>query len=262
MTEQHADTKSALFSRGRKYDHMALLEQIDVTGSIRAAATALGMTYKTAWDAVEAINNMTDSPLVERRKGGRDGGGANLTNHGRRLVSTYRRLDEERERVLQQLNNVVDDFDAYYQLIRRFDLKTSARNQFLGKVKTIKQGEISNEVILDLGGDDEIVANITSDSLEHLELKQGTEAYAMIKASWVILTLDHQLKTSARNKLSGRVARCHEGAINTEVIIELNGGKTLAATITNESAHELGLKPDVQVSALIKASNVILAVAN
>lgn len=261
MTEQHADTTSALFSRGRKYDHMALLEQIDVTGSIRAAATALGMTYKTAWDAVEAINNMTESPLVERRKGGRDGGGAKLTDHGRRLVSTYRRLDEERERVLQQLNEVVDDFDAYYQLIRRFDLKTSARNQFLGKVKTIKQGEISNEVILDIGGD-EIVANITSDSLEHLELKQGTEAYAMIKASWVILTLDHLLKTSARNKLSGRVARCHEGAINTEVIIELNGGKTLAATITNDSAQELALKADTQVTALIKASNVILAVAN
>ena len=262
MTEQHADTTTALFSRGRKYDHMNLLEQIDVTGSIRAAATALGMTYKTAWDAVEAINNMTESPLVERRKGGRDGGGANLTNHGRRLVSTYRRLDEERERVLHQLNEVVDDFDAYYQLIRRFDLKTSARNQFLGKVKTIKQGEISNEVILDIGGEDEIVANITTDSLEHLALKEGMQAYAMIKASWVILTLEHQLKTSARNKLTGKVARCHEGAINTEVIIELKGGKTLAATITNESAHELGLKPDVQVSALIKASNVILAVAN
>ena len=261
MTERYADTTSALFSRGRKYDHMALLEQIDVTGSIRAAATALGMTYKTAWDAVEAINNMTDSALVKRRKGGRDGGGAKLTDHGRRLVSTHRRLDEERERVLQQLNNVVDDFDAYYQLIRRFDLKTSARNQFLGKVKTIKQGEISNEVILDIGGD-EIVANITSDSLEHLELKQGTEAYAMIKASWVILTLEHQLKTSARNKLTGKVARCHEGAINTEVIIELKGGKTLVATITNESAQELALKPDTQVTALIKASNVILAVAN
>jgi len=78
----------------------------------------------------------------------------------------------------------------------------------------------------------------------------------------VILTLDHQLKTSARNKLTGKVARCHEGAINTEVIIELNGGKTLAATITNESAHELNLKPETQVTALIKASNVILAVAS
>ncbi|SFJ83773.1 TOBE domain-containing protein [Methylophaga sulfidovorans] len=262
MTERHADITSALFSRGRKYDHMALLEQIDVTGSIRAAASALGMSYKTAWDAIEAINNMADSPLVERRKGGRDGGGARLTAHGRRLITTFHQLDQERARVLHQLNEVIDDFDAYYQLIRRFDLKTSARNQFLGKVKTIKQGEISNEVILDIGGDDEIVANITSDSLEHLKLKQGTEAYAMIKASWVILTLDHQLKTSARNKLTGKVARCHEGAINTEVIIELNGGKTLAATITNDSANELQLKPETPVTALIKASNVILAVAN
>ncbi|WP_299203001.1 TOBE domain-containing protein [uncultured Amphritea sp.] len=258
--EQKQD-KGPLMGRGRKYDHLELLEQIDACGSITAAANLMGMSYKTAWDAVEAINNLAEAPLVERRVGGRNGGGAVLTVNGRRLVSAYRRLDKERERVLSQLNRVMEDFESYYKIIRRYDMKTSARNQFLGKIKRIKTGEVNAEVVLDIGGGDEIVSNITCDSVEHLELKVGDDAYAMIKSSWVILTSNNNLKTSSRNKLTGKVVRCHEGAVNAEVIIELPGGKTLTAIVTNESVTDMGLKIDSEVTALIKSSNVILAVA-
>lgn len=253
--------KPHLFSGGRKHDHLELLERIDASGSISAAANALGMSYKAAWDAVEAINNLADQPLVERRVGGRNGGGAVLTTHGRRLVAAYRRLDKERERVLSHLNRVMDDFDKYYEIIRRFDMKTSARNQFIGKVKAIKRGQINAEVILDIGGD-ELVANITNDSLDHLELAEGMEAYALVKAPWIIVSTDDGLKTSARNRLCGVVARCQEGAVNAEVMIELPGGKTLAAVVTNDSIQSLGLRPGVKACALIKASHIILAVAS
>lgn len=139
-------------------------------------------------------------------------------------------------------------------------MKTSARNQFLGKIKSIKLGAINAEVVMDIGAGDTLAAVITNDSVDHLGLKVGSEAYAMIKAPWVIVTTSEGFKTSARNELHGTVVRCQEGAVNGEVIIELAGGKTVAAIVTNDSIKTLGLKDGVKACALIKASHVILAV--
>jgi molybdate transport system regulatory protein len=248
-------------SRGRRWDHLELLERIDASGSISAAANVMGMSYKAAWQAVEAMNNLSEQPVVARQTGGKHGGGTTLTEYGRRVVAAYRRLEKERERVLSQLNRIMGDFDQYYQLIRRFDMQTSARNQFLGKVASLKTGPINAEVILDIGGGDQLAAIITHDSADHLALEPGMEAYALVKAPWVILTTDDSLKTSARNRLCGTVVRCQEGEVNGEVIVELPGGKTIAAIITNDSIESLGLKVGVRACALIKASHIILAVS-
>lgn len=250
----------AALARGRRWDHLELLERIDASGSISTAASGMGMSYKAAWQAVESMNNLSEQPVVERQAGGRHGGGTLLTTYGRRVVGAYRRLEKEREKVLAALGQIMDDFEQYYQLVRRFDMKTSARNQFLGKVKSVKHGPISAEVILDIGGGDELAAVITHDSAEHLGLAPGSEAYALIKAPWVILTTDESFRTSARNRLCGTVVRCQEGAINSEVVVELPGGKLVVATITNESVRELGLAEGKRACALIKASHIILAV--
>ncbi len=247
-------------ARGRRWDHLELLERIDATGSISAAASAMGMSYKAAWEAVEAINNLSEQPLVERKTGGQKGGGTTLTVYGRRVAGAYRRLEQEREQVMKKLAEVMDDFDEYYHLIRRFDMKTSARNQFLGTVKSVKLGAINAEVVLDIGGGQLLAAVITNESVNHLGLKVGSEAYALIKAPWVIVTTSDGFKTSARNELHGTVVRCQEGAVNGEVIIELSGGKSVAAIVTNDSIKSLGLKEGVKAAALIKASHIILAV--
>lgn len=251
-----------VLSRGRRWDHFELLERIDMSGSISSAANAMGMSYKAAWQAVEAMNNLSEQPVVERQTGGKHGGGTRLTTYGRRLVVAYRGLEKEREKVLAALGKIMDDFEQYYQLVRRFDMKTSARNQFLGKVKSVKHGEVNAEIVLDIGGGDELAAIITEDSAAHLGLVPGMEAYALVKAAWVIVSTDDSLKVSARNRLCGTVVRCHEGAVNGEVVIELPGGKLVAATVTNDSIHELGLKEGHPACALIKASHVILAVSN
>ncbi|MGA7748971.1 MAG: LysR family transcriptional regulator, partial [Gallionella sp.] len=62
-------------ARGRRWDHLELLERIDATGSISSAAIAMGMSYKAAWEAVESINNLSEQPLVVRKAGGQTGGG-------------------------------------------------------------------------------------------------------------------------------------------------------------------------------------------
>jgi len=247
-------------ARGKRWDHLELLERIDASGSISAAATAMGMSYKAAWQAVESVNNLSHEPLVIRQPGGNSGGGTSLTEYGRRVVATYRRLEQEWAAVPEAVGRMMDDFDLYYRMNRRFDMQTSARNQFLGTVKAVKIGAVNAEVLVDIGNGAELAAIITNDSVEHLGLEAGSEVHALVKAQWIILAVDSGFKTSARNALAGTVVRCQEGAVNAEVVLELPGGKTIAAIITNESVKTLGLKVGGKATALIKASHIILAV--
>ena len=68
------------------------------------------------------------------------------------------------------------------------------------------------------------------------------------------------MKLSARNVLKGTVRSVVRGAVNSEVVIELEGGTQVVSIITNTSADNLGLAPDVEAYAVIKASNVMVAV--
>ena len=71
----------------------ALLESVRATGSISAAARAMGMDYKRAWLLVDSLNRAFDTPVVERTTGGARGGGAHLTPFGEDLLARYRRLE-------------------------------------------------------------------------------------------------------------------------------------------------------------------------
>lgn len=68
------------------------------------------------------------------------------------------------------------------------------------------------------------------------------------------------MRLSARNVLKGRVKQVTPGAVNTEVIIELEGGTEVVSVITKASSESLGLSPGKEVYAVIKASNVMVAV--
>ncbi|MDR2350531.1 MAG: TOBE domain-containing protein [Deltaproteobacteria bacterium] len=74
-------------------------------------------------------------------------------------------------------------------LNRESDFKTSARNNFPGKVKSAKPGAVNAEIIVDISGDGktELVAIVTNESLERLGLKEGVEVNALIKSSHVII---------------------------------------------------------------------------
>jgi molybdopterin-binding protein len=68
------------------------------------------------------------------------------------------------------------------------------------------------------------------------------------------------MKISARNMLRGKVKAVKAGVVNTEVLVELPGGAEVVAMITKESAEALGLDSGKEVYAVIKASNVMIAV--
>lgn len=140
-------------------------------------------------------------------------------------------------------------------------MKISARNVLPGTISSITKGAVNAEIALSLRGGETIVAIITNSSVDRLGLQSGTNAFAIIKASEVMVGKDlANAKLSARNILAGKVAGLHQGAVNSEVGIRLPGGTMLAASITKESVQALDLKPDDTVSAVVKASHVIVGV--
>jgi molybdate transport system regulatory protein len=244
-------------------DRINLLEKINEFGSISKAAKAVGISYKTAWDTINAINDLSDKPLFIRVTGGKSGGGTRLTEEGQELIRTYRIIQEEHEKFLTNLEDKMGDVDEHSldKFIKKISKQASARNIFAGTIGTIIRGEVRSEVTLAFKGGEKVVAIITNDSVASLGLAPGQDAYAIVKAGSVILGVGRQkMKVSIRNMLRGKIVSLTAGAVNTEVKVEIAGENTLSAVITNECAKTLTLKVDDPVWAMFKASSVILGV--
>ncbi|NIE59365.1 MULTISPECIES: TOBE domain-containing protein [unclassified Burkholderia] len=242
---------------------IALLAAIGDTGSITRAAKAVGLSYKAAWDAVDTMNNLAGEPLVARSTGGKGGGGTTLTPRATSLIAAFRTIEREHRRFIEAASAAVAGFDVDWALIGRIGMKTGARNQLFGKVASIVRGTVNDEVTLTLPGGQPIVAVLTHESADALGLQVGTDACALVKASWVVLAVDDgepELKVSARNQLRGSVETVAAGAVNSEVTLALDGGGTLTAVVTNDSVEALQLDAGRRAIALFKASSVILAV--
>jgi len=95
----------SLAGRGR----IELLERIAEAGSIRQAAIAMSMSYRAAWDAVDAMNQRAPEPVVSRSTGGRGGGGATLTGFGERLVAVFRTMESEQVQHLKAMDRRLDE---------------------------------------------------------------------------------------------------------------------------------------------------------
>ncbi len=240
---------------------IALLAQIGACGSITQAAKAIGMSYKAAWDAIDAMNNLAGEPLVERAAGGKGGGGTRLTARGAQLVANFRLIEREHRNFVERLGGYAAGIADDYRLVRRMGMRTSARNQFSGKITDVKRGAVNDEVALAVAGGHAIVAIVTRESVDDLGLQPGAEAFALVDSSSIILASgDEGARYSARNRLSGTIARIAPGAVNTEVVIDLAGGGSLAAIVTRESSNAMGLAVGARVSAMFKASSVIVGV--
>lgn len=243
-------------------DRIALLEKIGELGSITKAAKAIGISYKNAWDLVNLINNLADKPLVERLTGGRGGGGTTLTEHGKEVIRQFSVLQEEHRKFLENLEGRLGDTAGLYRLIRRISMKVSARNVLAGTVTRIIKGTVNSEVVLTLTGGTPVVAVVTNGAVENLALQEGVSAYAIIKATSVLIGSDlHNAKTSARNIMCGTIVKILPGPVSTEVDVEVGGGNTISAVITHESADNLGLAVGGHACTMFKASSVILGVS-
>ncbi len=242
-------------------DRIALLEKIDELGSITSAAKAVGISYKTAWHLVNMMNNLSEKPLVNRVTGGKGGGGTLLTSEGKKVIEQFLIVQEEHRKFLQNLGDRLEDNHYLYNFLKKIAMKISARNIFSGTFETITKGAVNAEVSLLINGGSRIVAIITNGSVENLGLKEGLNAYAIIKASSIIIGQElHEAKISTRNIMRGTISKLIEGPVSTEVDVEIGGGNVISAVITHGSSERMALKEGDHACAIFKASSVIIGV--
>ncbi len=140
-------------------------------------------------------------------------------------------------------------------------MKISARNVFSSTIARVTNGALNSEIVLELPGGQEIVSIISKASAGNLELAAGKTAFAIVKANEVIVgTGLDSAALSARNVLRGKIVRIENGAVNSEIGIEIAGGIEITASITKASAERMSLKPGGEAFAVIKASSVIVGV--
>ncbi|MEI6558663.1 MAG: TOBE domain-containing protein [Rhodospirillaceae bacterium] len=243
-------------------ERIRLLEAVARAGSLSGAARAVGLTYKATWDAVDALNNLFGRPLVAAQVGGRRGGGATLTPEGLRVIATFHRLEGELARAFKALEPDLSGTGlSPNTLLWSFLMRTSARNALRCTVTAVTEGAVNAEVTLALAEGTALTAIITRESVRDLGLIPGRGAVALIKSSFVMLApAAEDGRTSVRNRIAGIVSRREDASVNTEISLDIGGGKTLTAVITTRSADDLGLRVGDPAVALIDAAHVILAV--
>ncbi len=243
-------------------ERIRLLQTVAREGSITAGARAVGLTYKAAWDAIDAMTNLFGRPLLQTRTGGKAGGGASLTPAGIQVIEAFGRLESEMERVLRTLEPALDGSGiSPINLVSGFFMKTSARNTLRGIITAINPDALSAEVAVAVAPGTTIHALVTSESVRALGLHVGRHAFVLIKAPFVMIAAgDKPPETSARNCVRGVVNRCESSTVNAEVVLDIGDGKTLAASITSHSVKALGLRVGSPAYALFDSAHVIVAI--
>ncbi|WP_184261404.1 TOBE domain-containing protein [Rhodopseudomonas rhenobacensis] len=262
MTIEAAITLKSKDVSGVGRERIRLLQAVAREGSITAGAKAAGLTYKAAWDALDAMTNLFGQPLLERRTGGKAGGGAVLTPTGLRVIEAFGRLEAEMARVLRALEpELAGSGISPLNLVSGFFMKTSARNALRGTITAIRADTLSAEVAVAVADGTLIYALVTSESLRSLGLCVGRDAIVLIKAPFVLIAPGADApKVSARNCVHGNVRRIDVSGVNAEIVLDIGGDKTLAASITASSAEALGLSPGDPACALFDAAHVLIAI--
>lgn len=238
---------------------ITLLKQIDKTGSISQGAKNAGISYKSAWDAINEMNQLSEQSLVDRATGGKGGGGAVLTRYGQRLIQLYDLLAQIQQKAFDVLSD--DDalpLDSLLAAISRFSLQTSARNQWFGTVTRRDHQQVQQHVdILLADGTTRLKVAITAQSGERLGLDEGKEVLVLLKAPWVNVTLDSAVAAEADNQLSCCISHIQRGEEQCEVLMALPDGQTLCATLP--LAEAVSLEEGANVTAYFNADRIILA---
>ncbi|HFZ8993647.1 TPA: molybdenum-dependent transcriptional regulator [Citrobacter freundii] len=238
---------------------ISLLKHIALSGSISQGAKDAGISYKSAWDAINEMNQLSEQTLVERATGGKGGGGAVLTRYGQRLIELYDLLAQ----IQQKAFDVLSDDDALplnslLAAISRFSLQTSARNQWFGTITARDRDQIQQHVdVLLADGLTRIKVAITAQSGERLGLDEGKEVLILLKAPWVGITRDSALAQKADNHLAGVISHIERGAEQCEVLMTLPDGQTLCATVPADEARTFA--EGEEVIAWFNADRVIIA---
>ena len=235
-----------------------LLYAIQQHGSINKAAKAVPMSYKKAWEAIDAMNNLSSTPIVQRETGGKGGGGTHLTSYGENLLKTYTILKKEQAHFLNKLHHMTDIDTGTLKTIGRLGMQISARNQLQGIIEKINIATVNAEVYVKIKSGYTLVSNITKTAVENLNLQPQDEVTVFFKSNTVLLTIHDDLHISARNQLQGEIEQINQDSINAEVLINIGNNDKIASITTAHSVKQLQLQPHHQINAIIKASDIMI----
>jgi len=262
MPVNQIDALLSLRSDGRLLvgrDRIALLEAVIEHGSMTKAAKVAGFSYKAAWDAVQAINNLLPRPAFITRTGGKRGGAAEVTEEGRKLIAAFRRLEDKLARISGAIAaEGLDNFDDL--LLWGLAVKISARNAFRCMVVQVDDDPVDAAVTMRVSATNDIRALITRGAAEDLRLAPGRSVVALVKSSFVILAPpEAAISSQGRNMLLGQATGRIDGARNSEIKLDIGDGKILTAVVPIESADDLRIAPGDRLAAFFKPSDVVLA---
>lgn len=166
-----------------------LLKKISETGSIsdairdvpskRGSRTKTGLSYRYAWGLLKKISERLKKPIIQKFRGGRKGGGSELTQTGEELLRYYIRI----ENLIQA---TLADSGVAWEAI---GLKLIDKNRLEGEVVSVMRDPVAAKVKIELRVPTVIQSLITTEAVDDLNLKEGDTVLAIIKAPHLYLNV-------------------------------------------------------------------------
>ncbi len=233
---------------------IALLKAIEKTGSLSQAAKQIGLSYKTAWDAISEINRLTTKPFLITATGGKNGGGTKLSSYAVRFIQLYDLLTHLQHNAFNILNDDNVPLDDILKATARLSLQTSARNQLYGSVKHIETNHVAGYVTVKLSDNQtELKGYITQQSIERLKLSVDKTVLLLIKAPLI------ELNDANENSLSVKVETIKTDGEWTEIEFTLLSGMKLYASKLTQEVKQYDLYKDKPLTISIHPQHIIVA---
>lgn len=239
-----------------------LLEAIARLGSISRAARCVPMSYKTAWNSIDAMNHLAPEPLVLKSVGGHQGGAAHLTAYGHMLVTCYRTLEGDRRRALAAWLPVICGA-AGINPPSMTPRQPSEPSQLNGTIAVLEHRHGAQRLLIDTPAGRVEASSPAAGSLP-AGLQPGMAVGLTVPAPAVAILTGTLLKTSADNLLAARILQLERHGASVYAALEVSGGQRLGASIPRSAQSRLGLHPGLEVAATFSADcvRVIGAVPN
>lgn len=160
----------------------SLLRAIDLFRDLGKATKTLKCSYKYAWNILQKIKERCgENPVITHRGGLGGGGGIELSEFGRKLLRLYTKFESYLESALKNSD-----------LWQTYGLHTEVKNDIRGKIVNIRKDSQVAILKIEITPPQDIYSIITSESVKDLELKEGKEVLAIIKATEVLVSMEKE----------------------------------------------------------------------
>jgi molybdate transport system regulatory protein len=243
-------------------ERIRLLELVAQAGSIAAGAKAMGLSYKAAWDALDATTKLFGKPLLETHTGGRSGGSACLTPTGLRAIELFGRLEAEMARLFRAFEPALlgtGEFPRHPLEVQTAD--AAECNTLSGAISAIESDALGTEIAVAVSDVATVISRVNTESFYAFNFRVGRPACLSIDASSIVIAPGVEPPLlSARNCVRGVVRRCDIFPVTARIVLDIGGERTLVASLMASRAIELELSPGDPACALFDDVHVTIAI--